>query len=64
MITAIAPPADNPATNTRFGSPPSRSITSRVMPAISDGSPQPRCWFSLLNQFQHFDTFAPDPCSG
>jgi aryl-alcohol dehydrogenase-like predicted oxidoreductase len=26
----------------------------RVMPAMSEGSPPPRCWSPVRNQFQHF----------
>ena len=28
------------------------------MPAISEGSPRPRCWSPGLNQFQHFEALA------
>lgn len=36
----------------------------RVMPAISEGSPLPRCWSPWLNQFQHFETLAEPACAG
>ena len=32
---------------------------SLVMPAMMDGSPAPRIWFSGVNQFQHNDVLLP-----
>ena len=40
-VSANAAPADRPATKMRCGSTPCLSATSRVMPAISEGSPSP-----------------------
>ena len=34
------------------------------MPAISEGSPWPRCWSLGRNQFQHFEALAAAACSG
>ena len=64
MIAAIAPPADIPATYTRPVSTLYSPITSHVMPAMSDGSPRPRCWSAAWNQFQHFDMLAFWACAG
>jgi hypothetical protein len=36
----------------------------RVMPAISEGSPWPRCWWSGLNQFQHLEGLAEAAWAG
>jgi len=36
----------------------------RVMPAISEGSPLPRCWSAVRNQFQHLAWFASLRCAG
>jgi hypothetical protein len=34
----------------------------RVIPAMSAGSPDPRCWSLPLNQFQHRWALAADGC--
>jgi hypothetical protein len=64
MMAAAAPPADRPATYTRFGSIAWSRMIWRVMPAISEGSPPPRRWSPVRNQFQHFAWLAPLGCSG
>src|SRR5215216_1278603 len=47
MIAAIAPPADIPATYTLPSVTSYSFTTCLVMPAMSDGSPRPRCWGGL-----------------
>jgi hypothetical protein len=39
-------------------------MTWWAMPAISEGSPPPRCWSAVRNQFQHFDWLASLRCAG
>ena len=63
-MVACAPPAESPAMKTRRGSTAWSRITSRVMPAISEGSPPPRRWSPGLNQFQHFWGLAEADCPG
>jgi hypothetical protein len=41
-----------------------RNITIRVIPAISEGSPWPRCWSPGRNQFQPVEALAVAGCSG
>src|ERR1700733_15295201 len=64
MTAAAAPPAERPATKTRFGSTEYSCMTRRVMPAISEGSPSSRRWSAARNQFQHLDGLAPLGCAG
>ena len=56
-----------PATNTRAGSIVQRSaasVTARVAPAIDAGSPPPRAWCDVENQFQQQLGFSSRDCSG
>src|SRR5687767_9802270 len=64
MIAAIAPPADIPATYTLPSATSYSSTSCLVMPAMSDGSPRPRCWSAAWNQFQHLCMLALPACSG
>src|SRR4051794_23325344 len=67
ITAAIAPPADIPATNTRAGSIVQRSAasaTARVAPAIDAGSPPPRAWCDVENQFQQQLGLSSRDCSG
>jgi hypothetical protein len=60
----MAPPAESPATNTRPASTWWVSITWRVMPASSDGSPASRRWWTGRNQFQQPRWLAEAGCWG
>ena len=40
------------------------NITIRVIPAMSEGSPWPRCWSPGRNQFQPVEALAVAGCSG
>jgi hypothetical protein len=56
-ISAMAAPADKPATNTRLRSIAYDSLTCRAMPAMVEGSLPSRICSSRLNQFQQFWQF-------
>ena len=63
-MTAIAAPAEKPATKTRLASTVYALATSPTIPESSCGSPEPRAWSAGRNQLKHCSVFAVVGSSG
>jgi hypothetical protein len=64
MMTAMAPPADSPATKIFVESTSNSPAICLVIPAMMLGSPASRRWSFGSYQFQHDIWLAEPGCSG